>query len=165
MYCLLKYYEVGVPCLASGETNTTSYILKLLYKCGHRFIYQDQDIETLGARYQDKLGYKTKQNNRSIQIDLFAEAFRDNPHIVRDYETICEMESFQVVKNETTGKEKVQATGGAHDDLVMAYCGFYLCRRMQKATPYEASKRKLNVFDPLASDIPNQTVKGDFQWE
>lgn len=168
LYCLAHFYSdlsIGNKAMITGETNTTSYLLKICYKCGWRNIYQDQDYEALAGRFADKFGYKTKQNNRQVMIDMFAEAFRDNPDIIQDYETICEMENFQVVKNENTGKEKIEATSGAHDDLVMAYCGFYLCRRMQKATPYEASKRKLNVFDPLASDIPNQTVKGDFQWE
>ena len=130
LYCLGVYYNNA---LVSGETNTTAYILKLVKKCGYRFIYQDQDYETLQGRYQDKLGYKTKQNNRQAMIEEFAEAFRDNPRIIRDYETICEMESFQVVRNDSTGKEKAQATGGKHDDLVMAMCGIYLCRRAQRS--------------------------------
>lgn len=137
LYCLGSYYNKA---LISGETNTTAYILKLIKKCGYRFIYQDQDYETLQGRYQDKLGYKTKQNNRQAMIEEFAEAFRDNPKIIRDYETICEMESFQVVRNDSTGKEKTQAIGGKHDDLVMAMCGIYLCRRAQRSTIDETAQ-------------------------
>lgn len=128
MYCLGMFYNIG---LISGETNTTAYLLKLVRKCGYRFIYQDQDYEALQGRFQDKLGYKTKQNNRQAMIEEYAEAFRDNPNIVNDYETICEMENFQVTRNERTGKEKMEATGGKHDDLVMAIVGAYHCRRQQ----------------------------------
>ena len=134
-YCLLKYYSGSIEAMATGETNTTSYILKLLYKCGYRFIYQDQDVEALSGRYADKFGWKTKQNNRNYMIDLVAENFRDNPKIIRDYTTICEMENFQITRDDRTGKEKIQAIAGAHDDTVMALCGFYLCRHAQKSIP------------------------------
>ena len=129
MYCLARYYNNA---LVTGETNTTSYLLKLIYKCGYRFIYQDQDYEALAGRFQDKFGFKTKTTNRQAMIEQFAEAFRDNPTIIKDYETICEMEAFQVVRSEN-GKEKAQATAGKHDDLVMSMCGYYLCRHAQKA--------------------------------
>ncbi len=164
MYCLAVHYNQA---LVSGETNTTAYLLKLLFKCGYRFIYQDQDYESLTGRFQDKFGYKTKQNNRQLQIELFAESFRDNPRIIRDYDTICEMESFQVVRNDTTGKEKAQATGGAHDDLVMSMCGFYLCRGSQRATPLKVAKTQHTaLYDPLGLDEPiERQVKGDFQWD
>lgn len=175
MYCLLRYYnglgsksgERPNDTLASGETNTTAYILKTLYKCGYRFIYQDQDYEALGGRFQDKFGYKTKQNNRQLQIELFAEAFRDNPRMIKDYATICEMENFQVVRNETTGKEKAQAVGGKHDDLVMSMCGALYCRGTQRALPIKSvEQKKQQMFDPLNFNEPHKVVvKGDFQWD
>ena len=172
----LQYIQVllGLFCsetingsLASGETNTTAYVLKTIYKCGYRNIYQDQDYDALAGRYQDKFGYKTKQNNRQVQIELFAEAFRDNPRMIRDYETICEMESFQVVRNETTGKEKAQAIGGKHDDLVMAMCGALYCRNSQRAIPTQKVEIKKPVaFDPLNfGETDHIQVKGDFQWD
>lgn len=147
---LARYYNGA---LLSGETNTTSYLLKLARKCGYRFIYQDSDAETLGVRYQDKLGYKTKQNNRQLMIEMFAEAFRDDPTIVSDYATICEMESFQVVRNDSTGKEKAQATGGKHDDLVMAMCGFYLCRGSQMATVSKAEASPTQNIEELEARL------------
>jgi len=149
MFCLLKYYET-IPVLATGETNTTSRVLKIVYKCGHKFIYQDQDYDALSGRYQDQFGYKTKQNNRLVMIDEFAEGFRDNPNIIRDWATICEMENFQVVKNETTKKEKIQAVSGAHDDLVMSACGFFYCRHAQVAIPsqkYVSAKKSIEELE------------------
>ena len=140
--------------LVSGETNTTSYVLKLVYKCGYRFIYQDSDYENLSVRFADKLGYKTKTTNRPAMIQTFAEAFRDDPRIVTDYATICEMENFQVVRNESTGKEKAQAISGKHDDLVMAFCGFFLCRGAQRATVKgEAPKSRAMTIEELEEKL------------
>jgi hypothetical protein len=147
---LAKHYNMA---LLSGETNTTSYLLKLARKCGYRFIYQDQDYEALQGRYQDKLGYKTKQNNRQAMIEAFSEAFRDDPSIISDYATICEMESFQIVRNDATGREKAQATGGAHDDLVMAMCGFYLCRGAQRVRADETADRKARSIEELEAAV------------
>lgn len=138
MYCLAKHYNNA---MITGETNTTSYLLEVCYKCGYRFIYQDQDVEDLSGRYMNKFGYKTKQNNRTYMIDLFKIAFRENPRIINDYETICEMEAFQVIKH-ANGKEKAEAAGGEHDDLVMAACGFYLCRGSQNCVPSVANNNK-----------------------
>lgn len=150
MYCLAKYYN---DAMITGETNTTSYLLQVCYKCGHRFIYQDQDVEDLGTRYANKFGYKTKQNNRQYMITLFAQAFRDDPKIIRDYETICEMENFQYVKSASKTKngapvEKAMATGGFHDDLVTSIMGFFLCRNEQRAIPLNNPvKREETIYE------------------
>lgn len=136
---LARHYNEA---LLSGETNTTPYILKIAYKCGYRFIYQDQDAEALSGRYQDRFGYKTKINNRQLMLEMFAEAFRDDPLMIRDYATICEMENFEIVKNEATQKEKAQAAKGKHDDRVMAMAGFFLCRGEQRATPTANAERR-----------------------
>lgn len=145
MYCLAKKYN---DAMITGETNTTSYLLEVCNRLGYRFIYQDQDVEDLSGRYANKFGYKTKNNNRTYMIDLFKIAFRENPKMINDYETICEMESFQVVKH-TNGKEKAEACGGAHDDLVMSMCGVFLCRGAQTCTLNVAKRNKAcdNIFE------------------
>lgn len=145
MYCLAVKYNNA---MITGETNTTSYLLETCHKLGYRFIYQDQDVEDLSGRYMNKFGFKTKQNNRNYMIDLFKIAFRDNPSIINDYETICEMESFQIVMH-ANGKEKAEAAGGKHDDLVMSICGYYLCRGAQSCAP---SVAKSNTEVKLLSD-------------
>lgn len=169
MYCLAVYYNNA---LVNGETNTTSYLLELIRKCGYRKIYQDQDVEDLSGRYANKLGYKTKQNNRQYAIDQFKEAFRDNPQIIHDYDTLVEMENFQVIRN-SANKEKAQATGGCHDDLVMSACGFYLCRHAQSCVPDVENTPKTRVLtidmweEHLRNLKQNNMVqKGDFiQWD
>ncbi len=149
MYCLARKYNNA---MITGETNTTSYLLEVCAKLGHKFIYQDQDVEDLSNRYMNKFGYKTKQNNRTYMIDLFKTAFRDNPEIINDYETICEMESFQLVKH-LNGKEKQEAVGGSHDDLVMAVCGYFLCRGAQTCVPSIRNTSKPMSIEELSERV------------
>lgn len=149
MYCLARKYNNA---LITGETNTTSYLLEVCSKLGYKFIYQDQDVEDLSNRYMNKFGYKTKQNNRTYMIDLFKTAFRDNPSIINDYDTICEMESFQLVRH-LNGKEKQEAVGGSHDDLVMACCGFYLCRGAQTCVPNVKVENRVMSIDELSDRV------------
>lgn len=171
MYCLAKHYNNA---LAGGETNTTAYILKTVLKCGHKFIYREQDYEALNGRYQDRLGYKTKQNNRQFQLESFAETFRDDPGIIVDYETICEMETFVIMKNETTGKEKAQASRGSHDDLVMSFAGFFLIRNAQSCIANREISSNQMSFEELDERVrrnqeacrKRQTqVKGQIVWD
>lgn len=155
MYCLAKYYNNA---LITGETNTTSYLLEVCAKCGYDFIYQDQDVEDLSNRYMNKFGYKTKQNNRTYMIDLFKQAFRDNPQIINDYDTICEMETFQIVKM-NSGKEKAEAVGGHHDDLVMSCCGFFLCRGAQSCVPNSKNIKHVLTVDELENKVMENRKK------
>lgn len=161
MYCLHKMYNNA---MVTGETNTTSYLLEICFACGVRNIYQDQDVEDLTGRFANKFGYKTKQNNRNYMIDLFKIAFRENPRIIKDYETICEMEAFQIVHHQN-GKEKAEASGGGHDDLVMSACGAMLCRNAQ--TTLVSSKPKaepIKQFDPFYIQ-ENQESEDFIQWD
>lgn len=164
MYCLARHYNNA---LITGETNTTSYLLELCHKFGHRKIYQDQDVEDLTGRYINRFGYKVKTNNRSYMIDLFKIAFRDSPSIINDYDTICEMENFQVVKS-ASGKEKIEASGQAHDDLVMSACGFFLCRHAQNCVPTMTEETRTNelIFDPCHLMEKEDVVEDTFiSWD
>ena len=155
MYCLARDYN---DALVTGETNTTSYLLEVCNKLGYRFIYRDTDVEDLSNRYANKFGYKTKQNNRTYMIDLFKVAFRDNPGIINDYETLCEMETFQLVKH-LNGREKQEAVGGSHDDLVMACCGFFLCRGAQTCIPNVKVQKKQMSIEELAERVDRNRRK------
>ena len=165
MYCLLRYYngclakdypESIDDSLASGETNTTSYVLEMLHKMGYRNIYKDTDVQDLSNRFMNKYGFMTKTNNRQYMIDLFKVAFRKNPEIISDYETICEMENFENVKH-ANGKEKAEAANGSHDDLVMSCCGFFYCRERQRAYVNVVNQKPVsNPFDPLEESENSQ---------
>lgn len=112
----------------SGERNLSTYWLHMMARLGAGPISRDrQDNESSAAI--DQLGWRTTPSNRQNMIDSFKIAFRESDgKIVNDYETLCEMESFQYRKSGISQTEKAQAIGGAHDDLVMAYCGYFHCK-------------------------------------
>lgn len=126
VYCLARYYNNA---LLNAECNNTTgvTVLQTAAMCGHDFIYQDSSVETLSTRYEDKFGYKTKTTNREYMCNLVEAAFRDKYDFINDYDTLCEMENFQSVKTQS-GKEKLEATGGSHDDRVTALFGIFLAR-------------------------------------
>lgn len=150
VYCLCKYYN---DALLNAETNnsTGTFVLETCLKCGHTFIYQDSSVETLSVRYEDKLGYKTKSSNKEYLTDLVQKAFRDKPDFINDYETLCEMETFQVVRLGKNGKEQRAAVGGGHDDRVMALCGIFLARRsmLQTTLITEESNKRATTIEEL----------------
>ena len=127
IYCLTRYYNKA---LLNGECNnsTGTYILQYAASCGHDFIYQDTSYENKSERFEDKYGYKLTTTNRDALINLTVDHFTDDYQMINDYLTLCEMENFQVIKNEKTGKEKREASTG-HDDHVTAMFGVFLARR------------------------------------
>lgn len=157
LMCLGWHYNNALICAECNNPNG-SYILQMCDKAGYKNIYQDSDYEDLTDRYANKFGYKTKQNNRNVMIALFRQAFRDNYKFINDYETLCEMELFQIVKNDTTGKEKAEASGGSHDDLVMAMCGVFLIRNLQSFLPVIKTKSAKTEWSPF-DNVDNQINK------
>lgn len=147
LVALGRYYNNAI---ISAECNNANgyYILQVADKCGYKFIYQESEYENLTDRFVDKFGYKTKQNNKIPMATMFKLAFRDNYRMINDFETLCEMEQFEVVKNMTTQKETVKANGEAHDDLVMALCGCFLIRssQVQSCLPTQARSSSKDLF-------------------
>lgn len=133
IYCLCRYYNNA---FLNAECNnpTGTFVLEVAETCGHHFIYQDNAIDTLSDRYEDRRGYKTKTSNREYMINLTVKAFRDDYQMISDWTTLCEMENFQIVRNERTGSEKAMATSGNHDDHVTALFGVFLARRSMLQT-------------------------------
>ena len=79
------------------------------------------------------LGHKITPANRDYLIDTFVEIFTSNPRIINDYDTICELETFQnVAKYDKNGKVsgiKREAAGNNHDDLVMSLIPLSMIRK------------------------------------
>lgn len=172
LVALGRYYNNA---LISAECNNANgyYILQIADKCGYKFIYQDTEYDALTDRWDNRFGYKTKQNNKLPMVTMLKLGFRDNYRMINDFETLCEMEEFEVVKNTTTQRETVKATGSAHDDLVMALCGCFYIRssQVQACVPTRAESEKFNNFveDPfrIAKERKTQSKikKGAFiQW-
>lgn len=155
-YCLWKeFHDASGRVMVAGETNTTAYFVNTMKKLGVKDVYVDRDTEAISGRMISQYGYKTKQSNRQRMIDDLVIAFRESGgSIVNDFATICEMESFTYVKSGRLGKEKAMAESGAHDDLVMAYAGFFLVRNAYPANIRQGAqaRRKEDGFDPLRSE-------------
>ena len=134
-YCLWLYYRKGGlqgdmenRVYVTGERNSTTYWLHMMGRLGAGPVSVDRQDDENGS-YMNHLGWRTTQTNRQNMIDSFKVGFRESEgRIVTDYETLCEMESFQYKKSGINQTEKAQAIGNAHDDLVMAYCGYFHCK-------------------------------------
>lgn len=139
IYCLCRYYNNA---FLNAECNnpTGTFILEVAETCGHHFIYQDNAVDTISDHYEDRRGYKTKTSNREYMINLTVNAFRDDYQMISDWDTLCEMENFQIVRNERTGKEKAVATSGNHDDHITALFGIFLSRRSMIQTTLVSEK-------------------------
>lgn len=149
IYCLARYYNKA---LLNAECNnsTGTYILQFAASCGFDFIYQDTSFENKSERFEDKYGYKLKTTNREALINLTVDHFTDDYQMINDYLTLCEMENFQVIKNENTGKEKMMASSGNHDDHVMALLGVFLARRSMLQTT--------ELLDVESEETPQDTT-------
>ena len=146
IYCLTRNYNNA---LLNAECNNTTgtFVLEIAEKCGHNFIYQDNSPDTISDHFEDKRGYKTKTTNREFMINLTVKAFRDNYQMINDWDTLCEMENFQIIKKDN-GKEKAEATKGHHDDHVTALFGIFLARRSMLQTTLvdeKAHSRQLTI--------------------
>jgi len=159
IYCLYRYYETMGGFLDpinrvgfTFENNTPLGIGEDMSHAGIKAIYIDHSQNTMSDRYLDKWGWRTDVNNRDNMLKSFREGFRANYRIVNDFETVSEMETFQWQKSGITASQKAQALRGKHDDLVMAYAGFYYCRHDFPATIVKvAGKRSKKLpFNPLA---------------
>lgn len=175
-------YAVGTiynNALISVENNTGPTILDLLLKMHYPNLYVDQNpvYNDFTQTYSRRYGHTTTLSNRQPMIDSFVMAFRENPEIVWDVDTLSQMETFQMVMMRTNGgdsKYKAMANGAnSHDDLVMAFVPFWLVRSQQEfgsAVPlkgaevneirtqsdWEAYRRKLQKAKKDRSEVGNK---------
>ena len=172
LVALGEYYNNA---LISAECNNSngSYILQVADKCGYKFIYQDTEYDALTDRWDNRFGYKTKQNNKNVMVTMLKLGFRDNYRMINDFSTLCEMEEFAVFRNPNTQRESYRADGSAHDDLVMSLCGCFYIRnsQVQSCVPTHKQADKFSEFreDPfrIARERKQQNMikkKGFCQW-
>ena len=169
LVALGRYYNNA---LISAECNNANgyYILQIADKCGYKFIYQDTEYDSINDRWENRFGYKTKQSNKIPMTTMLKLQFRDNYRCINDFETLCEMEEFEVVKNQTTQRETVRASGSSHDDLVMSLCGCFYIRnaQVQSCVPIYKKEAKISQFveDPFHRKREQTRIKkGAFiQW-
>lgn len=148
LYCAAVHWNWA---LVSSENNTGPAILELLTKMQYPKIYVSQAsvYDNFQLSYTSRLGHSTNTATRDAMIQDFVMAFRDNPDIVRDYDTLSQMQTFQYVKAANSDRMKAQASSRKyHDDEVMAYVPFWKVRIQQdfdrKAEQGKAPEGKLS---------------------
>ncbi len=127
MYCLGMYYNQA---LLGIEVNFSTYPVGLLQMMGYPRQYVREIPDTYRQRFKEAFGWRTDSRTRPAAIAGLVQAFRDDPEIVRDRETLKEMRVF--VRNE---RSRPEALPGEHDDLVMALAIAHGIREQQTMTP------------------------------
>lgn len=143
LYCLGKMYNWA---LISNEMNVGKTVMDYLVKMKYPKLYVSQSLsvddwkQSVSSRY----GHIITKGNRPFVLEQMKIAFREDPSMINDYHTILEMESFQTVSHVRNGTiiKKDEAQSGKHDDLVLAFAGFYLVREQQTATIQESEAER-----------------------
>jgi len=135
LYCVGRWYN---DALVSSEMNLGKAVMDYLIKTHYPKIYLNQQMafDDYKTSISRRFGHQTTKGNRQMMIESFRIAFRENPRMICDYETLCQMETFQRVEHTSkTGNKtyKDEAVHGEHDDLVMTCCAFYVVRIQQSA--------------------------------
>lgn len=152
-YLLGKYYNWA---LLSNEMNLGKVVMDYLIKMKYPKLYlnQNQSFDDYRQNTSKKYGHLTTRGNRQFMIDSFQIAFKQNPSIINDYDTLTQMETFQKVEHVSRNDKKTyktEASSGAHDDLVTSFMAFYLVRNQQTAVPSSDlstnGKRKFNSIE------------------
>lgn len=151
-YLLGKMYNWA---LLSNEMNLGKTVMEYLIKLQYPKLYirQKLEYEDYSQRISKTYGHVTSKANRQGMIEAFQIAFNENPRIINDYQTLCQMETFQKVKHvDKQGKEtfKDEASGSNHDDLVTAFMAFFIVRTQQSAIPsQDPTKQSLRKFTSI----------------
>lgn len=150
-YCLGKAYNWA---LLSNEMNLGKVVMEYLIKLKYPKLYVNQNLQMDDYRkgLTKKYGHSTTKANRQWMIDSFVIAFKENPSIICDYDTLTQMETFQTVEHHSkSGKvtRKDEATGGNHDDMVTSFMAFYLVRSQQTALLLEKGKSTRPKFESI----------------
>lgn len=98
------------------ETNGPGYATNLtLSKVLHYpMLYRRESFDTLTKTYQEKVGWHSNRQSKTILITDLRGSFRDDLIIFRDLETLEELMHYVEIDG------KLQAASGYHDDLVIA---------------------------------------------
>lgn len=150
-YLLGKMYNWA---LLSSEMNLGKSVMEYLLKLHYPKIYitQQSQFDDYKQGISRKYGHTTTKANRQWMIDSFEIAFKENPRMVSDYDTLSQMETFQTVEHvDKRGHitRKDEATGGNHDDLVTSFMAFFLVRTQQTTIPSDSG----NFSRPKFSSI------------
>ena len=160
-YLLGKYYNWA---LLSNEMNLGKVVMEYLIKMKYPKLYLNQSLtfDDYKQGTSRKYGHITTKANRQFMIDSFQIAFKENPNIINDYDTLTQMETFQKVEHVSRSDKrtfKIEATADNHDDLVTSFMAFYLVRTQQTAVPSEnvaGEKKHFNSIEEVQDYYENK---------
>lgn len=161
-YCIGCWYNTA---LISSETNVVQIVEDYLVKARYPRLYMSQDtvVQDASLRISSSFGHRTTVQNRQFMIDSEKVSFRNDPRTITDYDTLTEMEGFQMRRRTADGPMKAQAANGYHDDLVMALVAFWLVRSQIGSVPSSEYSKSLvggEKADDRRRDDGSGSVKG-----
>ena len=129
MYCLGRYYNWA---LLGIEVNYSTYPVKMLAMMNYPRLYLRQIPDTYKVKFREAYGWETNSRTRPLAIAGLVTAFREDPELVCDRETLKEMKVFNY-----NDDHRPEALPGEHDDLVMALA---IANAIRDQQTYEAKK-------------------------
>lgn len=159
MYCLGKYYNDALIGIEINYSIHPTRVLQTKYRYPRMFMRER--LDTSSDKVELQAGFETNRNTKRVILQELVAAFRDDPSIECDMETLREMSTF--VKKDN-GKQ--EAIDGAHDDLVMALAIAHHCRG-QQSYAWETKVPEPNHFIEENFHVdPEPTGNADYMsWE
>ncbi len=152
MYCLGRYYNNA---LIGIETNYSGYPNKMLEMMGYPRLYVREKVDDFTGALLTAYGFETNRKTRPLMIAGLVEAFREEPELVRDKDTLGEMLSFQY-----NARRRPEAIAGEHDDLVMALAIAHYIRDQQSYEDEPAPGAKRRWTKDMRQDYENADEEG-----
>lgn len=154
LYCLGKMYNWA---LIGTEVNQTTTVMETLLKCGYPNLYYRKVEDKVDHDIQYSLGVKTTVITKPVIVDCLKTTFRENPTVVNDYTTLCEMETFIVAQTASPNYSLTtnRAEDGKHDDTVMALAIAYYISDQQDHYIDEKERPK-SVTDWVNEEIQKE---------
>ncbi len=112
LYCLGKYYH---DAMIGVEVNYSRQPVRVLERLRYVPLYLRERLDAGTNKILTVPGFETTERTKKVILAELVEAFREDPAIECDIETLREMTTF--VKQDNGSQS---ALAGAHDDLVMA---------------------------------------------
>lgn len=157
VYCLGKYYN---DALIGVETNYSREPVRVLQEYVYPNLYMRQRVDGMSDKTELVCGFETTSKTRPIIIAELIRLMRENKCADEvDIDTLREMTTF--VKKDNG---RIEASGGAHDDLVMALAIAHWVRRQAPSEWIEDAVSHDGFFDNFDLDISRSAAKEYMDW-
>lgn len=143
MYCLGMWYNTA---LMGIEVNFSRFPVKEMERLRYPRQYRREHMDSYTGKMRKSYGFHTSPLTRPVAVAGLVQAFREQPDIVEDAETLEEMLTF--ARNEAG---KAEAISGKHDDLVMGLAIAHAIRGQQSMVKREPRKKTDNEYGEFLS--------------